>query len=41
MKKAKNLENSVFNNPLVVNQTFLQAEIIIDKSDFAHIMHFH
>ena len=39
MKKTMKL-NSIFDSPLIVNQTFSQTEFIIDKSDFAHIMHF-
>ena len=32
--------NSIFDNPLTVNQAFSQIEFIIGKSEFAHIMHF-
>ena len=39
-KKAK-IKNSIFDGPLIVNQTFSQTEFVIDKSYFAHIMHFH
>ena len=39
MKKAK-IKNSIFDSPLIVNQTFSQTEFIIGKSYFAHIMHF-
>ena len=31
----------MFGRPLIVNQTFTQAEFIIGISDFTHIMHFH
>ena len=30
----------IWNNPLIVNPTFSKTEIVIGKSDFAHIMHF-
>ena len=35
------LENSLFNDPLIVNQTFSQTEYAIGKADFAYVMHFH
>ena len=41
MKKTK-FKNSMFDSPLISNQTFLQTEFIFGKLDFAHInMHFH
>ena len=39
--KRQKLKNSIFDGPLIVNQTFPQTEYVIGKSDFAHIMHFH
>ena len=39
--KKQKLKNSIFDGPLIVNQTFLQTEFVTDKSYFAHIMHFH
>ena len=39
--KRQKLENSLFDDPLIVNQTLSQTEYVIDKSDFAHVMHFH
>ena len=32
--------NSILDSPLIANQTFLQTEFIIGKSDFTCIMHF-
>ena len=31
----------MFDGPLIVNQTFIQIEFDISKSNFAYIMHFH
>ena len=31
----------MFDIPLIANQTFTKTELVIGKSDFAHIMHFH
>ena len=39
--KRQKLKNSIFDGPLIVNQTFSQTEYIIGKSKFARIMHFH
>ena len=39
--EKQKLKNSILDDPLIVNQTFSQTESVIDKSDFAHIMHFH
>ena len=35
--KRKKFKNSIFDSPLIVNQTFPQTEFIIGKSYFAHI----
>ena len=40
-RKRQRLNNSIFNGPLILNQTFSQTEYIIGKSDFARIMHFY
>ena len=40
-RKKQKLNNSIFDGPLIVNQTFSQTEFIIGKSNFANIMHFH
>ena len=37
----KSLTNTIFDDPLIVNQDFLQNEYFIGKSDFAHIKNFH
>ena len=39
MKKTK-VKKSIFDSPLIVNQTFSQTKFIINKSSFPHIMHF-
>ena len=39
--KSQKLKNSIFDGPLIVNQTFSQIEHIFGKSDFAHTMYFH
>ena len=40
--KRQKFKNSMFDSPLISNQTFLQTEFIFGKLDFAHInMHFH
>ena len=39
--EKQKLKNTIFDGPLIVNQTFSQTEYFIAKSDFAHIMHFH
>ena len=38
--KKQKLKNTIFDGPLIVNQTFSQTEYFIGKSDFAH-MNFH
>ena len=38
-KKVK-IRNHHFHNPLIANQNFLKTELIIGKSDLAHIIHF-
>ena len=40
-RKKQKLNNSIFDGPLIVNQTFSQTEFIIGKSNFANIMYFH
>ena len=39
--KRQKVKNSIFDDPLIVNQPFSQTKYTIGKSDFAHIMHFH
>ena len=39
--KRQKVKNTIFDNPLIVNQPFLETEYVLGKSDFAHIMHFH
>ena len=39
--KRQKLKNNIFGGPLIVNQTFPQAEYVIGESDFAHNMQFH
>ena len=40
-RKSQKLKSSIFDELLIVNQTFSQTEFIIGKLYFAHIMHFH
>ena len=40
-EKKQKLKNTIFDGPLIVNQTFSQTEYFIGESDFAHIMNFH
>ena len=39
--KRQKVKNSIFDDPLIINQPFSQTEYIIGKSYFAHITHFH
>ena len=39
--KKQKLKITIFDGPLIVNQTFSQTKYLIGKSDFAHIMNFH
>ena len=39
--EKQTLKISIFDGPLIINQTFLQIEYFIGKSHFAHIMHFY
>ena len=41
MDNMNKIKNNIFDGPLIVNQTFLQTEFDIGKSDFSHIMDFH
>ena len=38
--KSKKFKNSIFGGSLIVSQTFLQTEFVIDRLGFAHIIHF-
>ena len=38
--KRQKLKSSIFDSPLIVNQTFSQTEFVIGKSGVAYIMHF-